>query len=146
VGESNPLEAAAAAPKVASGCWPTSGRHTTIKSVRSGESGSSEAGSLGKPPTAEHYAESIDLRITSNKGVVQDYIPVGIFVLPTILVRAVEDVCGSPTLGEIQIDLNAGIRPFPEQRIFDGNATTFLELDRSDGRWKSVSCGEIIPA
>lgn len=121
------------------------GPKTIIKSVYSGDSGSSEGGSLGKPPTAEHCAESIDKRNPSNEWHVQDFVPVGILLLQPLLVRMIGHVCGRPTSGEVLIDLGTAIQPFAGQRIFGLTANSFLERDPADGQWKPVAYADIIP-
>ncbi|WP_431321256.1 hypothetical protein [Rhizobium sp. YTU87027] len=60
------------------------GPRTIIRSVSHEDSGSNEYGSLGFDPTEENCARSIDLRKTSNEWHVQDYVPIGLFILPPI--------------------------------------------------------------
>jgi hypothetical protein len=98
--------------------------------------------------TAENCAASIDKRDPSNEWHVQDYVPVGIFILPPITVRQIQRVEGfdEPISGEIELRLDQAVAPFPDERIFTVNKETFLELDRSTGRWNAVAYDDIIPA
>jgi hypothetical protein len=121
------------------------GPATVIRSVSPSDSGSSEIGSLGLPPTEENCAASIDQRTTSNEWHVQDYVPVGIFILPPILVRQVAIVMDEPIPGEVELELQAAVAPFPDQRIFGADAQTFWEFDRASGRWRAVSYDDVIP-
>jgi hypothetical protein len=122
------------------------GPSTVINSVSPGDSGSNAMGSLGLPPTEQNCADSIDKRQTSNEWRVQDYLPVGIFILPPMVVRQVGKVNGGLIAGEIPIELAQAIAPFPELRIFSANQSTFLELNRMSGQWPSVAYNDIIPA
>jgi len=121
------------------------GPTTLIMSVSPSDSGSNPAGSLGLPPTEENCIRSVDQRVTSNEWRVQDYIPVGIFILPPIRVRQSYDVGGVPTVAEGPMSLEKVIASFPEQRIFSANADTFLEWDRASGQWRAICYGDIIP-
>ena len=121
------------------------GSATVIHSVSPSDSGSSEIGSLGLPPTEENCAASIDQRTTSNEWHVQDYVPVGIFILPPIVIRQVAIVMGEPIAGEVELNLQTAVAPFADQRIFSANARTFLEFDRPSGQWRAVLYDEIIP-
>lgn len=117
---------------------------TVICSVSPSDSGSSEIGSLGLTPTEENCAASIDRRETSNEWHVQDYVPVGIFILPPIFVRQTVEMRGEPVSGDVRLTLPQAIEPFAGQRIFSANGRTFLELDRSSGEWKAVAYEDII--
>lgn len=119
------------------------GPGTGINSVSSSDSGSSQFGSLGKAPTAENCAQSIDKRVRSNEWRVQDYIPVGIFILPPILVRGLIHHEGHITPMEDEITLEEVIAPFDGMRFFSANSQTFLEYDRVAGRWRDISYDEI---
>jgi hypothetical protein len=123
-------------------------RNSTILSVAPGDSGSSSLGSLGLPPIEENCAASIDRRETSNEWHVQDYLPLGIFILPPIFVRQVQRFEGidDPVSGEVQLQLEHAIGLFPDKRIFSANQRTFLELDRPSVQWKAVAYEDIIPA
>jgi hypothetical protein len=118
---------------------------TVVRSVCSGDSGSSEDGSLGKPPTVEHCAESIDERKPSNEWHVEGYIPIGILVMPPILVRKLVTLEGYLVSTEFPIELAEAIAPFPGQRIFGVGTSEFREFDRAKGGWKVVSYSDIIP-
>lgn len=117
------------------------GPSTIIHSVSSDDSGSNPLGSLGKPPTAGNCASSINLRQTSNEWVIQDYEPVGIFLLPPLLVRQPVEIDGidEPVPGEVPIDLKQAIAAFPGQRIFTADARTFLEWHRHRNQWTAIS-------
>jgi hypothetical protein len=117
---------------------------TVIKSVCHTDSGSSLLGSLGLPATAQSCADSIDKRTYSNEWHVQDYVPVGVFFLPPIFVRGLITVGGQDLSGEKAITLADAMLPFPQQRLFSANATTFLELDRQAGAWKALTYDDII--
>lgn len=94
------------------------GPTTQIKSVSPSDSGSNPDGSLGLAPTAENCTSSIDDRETSNEWHIQDYIPIGIFVLPPLLTRQVQVFMGEPISGDTPITLGDAIAPFPDHRIF----------------------------
>ena len=98
------------------------GPGTVIHSVSPSDSGSSEIGSLGLTPTEENCAASIDQHMTSNEWHVQDYVPVGIFILPPIVARQVAIFMGEPTAGEVELNLQTAVAPFADQRIFSANA------------------------
>ena len=121
------------------------GPGTIINSVSHQDSGSNEQGSLGLEPTEEHCACSIDQRVTSNEWHVQNYLPIGLFILPPILVRRMVDIGGAPTPVEVPLELSETVKPFPGVRVFSANAEKFLELDRSSGVWRAVSYDDIIP-
>jgi hypothetical protein len=119
------------------------GPGTHIESVSPGDSGSNAAGSLGVPPTEESCTRSIDARVTSNEWRVQDYAPIGIFILPPVHVRQAYDVGGVPTVAEEPMILEEVIKRFPEERIFSANARTFLECGRVSGEWRAISYDDI---
>ncbi|RWP07653.1 MAG: hypothetical protein EOR00_33445 [Mesorhizobium sp.] len=121
------------------------GPGTIIKSVSHQDSGSNEQGSLGFEPTEENCASSIDQRVTSNEWHVQDYLPVGLFILPPIFVRRMVDIGGALTPVEVRLQVPETVEPFPGVRVFSANAEKFLELDRPSGEWRAVSYDEIIP-
>jgi hypothetical protein len=121
------------------------GPYTVIRSVFHGDSGSSEDGSLGLPPTEENCAASIDKREPSNEWHVQDYVPVGIFILLPIVVRQTTELMGEAVSGEVTLSLGDAIAAFTDQRIFSANPRTFLEWDRKSGQWKAVEYDDIIP-
>jgi hypothetical protein len=121
------------------------GPATVIRSVAPSDSGSSEAGSLGLPCTEENCAASIEGRETSNEWHAQDYAPVGIFILPPILVRQTVEMMGQSISGDVPLNLQQAIELFPDQRIFSANQHTFLELDRDAGTWKAITYNDIIP-
>jgi hypothetical protein len=121
------------------------GTGTIIQSVSHQDSGSNEQGSLGFEPTEENCANSIDQRVTSNEWHVQDYLPVGLFILPPIFVRRMIDIGGALTPVPVCLQIPETVEPFPGFRVFSANAKKFLELDRPSGEWRAVSYDEIIP-
>lgn len=114
------------------------GSDTAIRSVSSGDSGSNSCGSLGWPPNDQTCAESIDKRETSNEWHVQDYVPIGIFVLQPVLVRNLSKFEDYTISGELCISLHECISNFPDQRIFSVNDVAFLEYNRSDAAWIGI--------
>ena len=145
LGDTNPHMAGPGGAEGSVGMLVDLGTSTLIKSVSPSDSGSNATGSLGRPPTEANCTESIDQRATSNEWHVQDYVPVGIFILPPILVRQVCDLGGMPTPCEVPMSLEEIIGCFPEERIFSANARAFLEWDRSSGHWRPVAYDDIIP-
>ncbi len=144
-GDTNPFGSGRGGAEGSVGIIVDIGPATVIHSASPGDSGSSEMGSLGPPATEENCAASIDQRMTSNEWHVQDYVPVGIFILPPIVVRRVTNFMGEPIAGEVKLDLQTAVAPFPDQRIFGADAQTFWEFDRPSGQWRAVSYDEIIP-
>lgn len=119
------------------------GPGTVIDSVSPGDSGSNVKGSLGRDPTEENCKISIDDRLTSNEWRVRDYVPVGIFILPPIIVRQIHEIGGVPTAIEVKIEFEEAISPFPDERVFSANERTFLEWDRVAAQWRAVGCDDI---
>lgn len=119
------------------------GPATMIHSVSPGDSGSSPFGSLGLPPSEVSCAASIDQRETSNEWHVQDYVPVGIFILPPIVVLKPIQLMGQIDAAEGEISLGEAITPFPAMRIFTANADNYLEYDRVSQGWKAIAYDEI---
>jgi hypothetical protein len=78
---------------------------------------------------------------------VQDYVPVGIFILPPIIVRQVQKIEGldEPVSAEVELHLGEAITPFADERIFSANKRGFLEFDRPSGEWKAIAYDGIIP-
>src|SRR5262249_17263246 len=105
-----------------------------------------DRGGDGWPPTAENCVASIDQRRhgESNEWTVQDYRPIGIFVLFPILVRRMQLFIGQGVLGEVPIDLREVVDAFPGHRIFSVNDRTFLEWDRDRSEWNPVAYNDII--
>lgn len=124
------------------------GADTIIHSVSPDDSGSSLMGSLGLPPTAESCAASVDQRTTSNEWHVQDYVPIGIFILPPVLVRQSLVVPGldEPVIGDAEISLEQAIHPFPNARIFSTTENTFIEFDRALPGWRAITYDDILPS
>jgi hypothetical protein len=103
----------------------------SVLTVASGDSGSGFSGSGGLPPDAQTCADSITGRVTANEWWVQNYTPIGIFViLPAqVFVRL-------PTQqGERPSDLNEVLTSFPNDRIFSTWPDTFVEYDRANQVW-----------
>jgi hypothetical protein len=120
------------------------GPRTKIRSVSPGDSGSNPDGSLGLPPTAENCASSIDDRETSNEWHIQDFIPIGVFVLPPLLTRQVKVLMGEPISGDTLITFGDAIAPFPDHRIFSAREHRFVEFDRASAKWRDVAYDDII--
>jgi hypothetical protein len=142
-GDTNPHMAGRGGAEGSVGLLIDLGPSTLIDSVSPGDSGSSAAGSLGVPPTEESCTRSIDARAKSNEWRVQDYVPIGIFILPPIRVRQAYDVGGVPTVAEGPMTLGKVIDCFPGKRIFSANAHTFLEWDRASGGWRAIPYDDI---
>jgi hypothetical protein len=121
------------------------GSETIIERVHPSDAGSGPAGSVGSPSTEEGCAESIDKRTTSNEWCVRNYVPIGIFILPPIYVPTVVQIAGEPTRVEKFTALEAAIEPFPGQRIFSADKSSFWEFDRLVGAWKRITYDEVIP-
>jgi hypothetical protein len=116
------------------------GPKTLVESVAPYDSGSSEIGSLGLPPTQQNCDDSIDKRNPSDEWRIQDYIPVGIYILPPYMVRKETNL----GIGEVEITLAEAIAPFENERVFSTGENSFLELDRITSRWREVSYDQII--
>lgn len=121
------------------------GPATLIRSVSSSDSGSSNLGSLGKEPNERNCAEAIDKRLTSNEWHVQDYVPIGIFILPPIWVRKQVEIESEKASTEVKLTLDEAIAPFDKLRIFSSNTQGFIEYDRSGASWFGVAYDQIIP-
>ena len=113
----------------------------SVITVDAGDSGSGASGSLGKPPTSQTCADSIDNRRTSNEWWVQDYMPLGVFMfLPAYVF-----VKGPSGQGECPIDQAGILKAFSADRIFSTDGCRFTEYDRSAGTWLPISYGDIVP-
>lgn len=113
----------------------------SVITVDAGDSGSGASGSLGKSPTSQTCADSIDHRRTSNEWWVQDYMTLGVFMfLPAYVF-----VKGPSGQGEYPIDLAGVLRAFPQDRIFSTDGSSFTEYDRAVGKWICVSYENIVP-
>jgi hypothetical protein len=127
------------------------GRNSMVVSVSPGDSGSfyddktGDGGSLGLPPTLENCIDSLDKRAPSNEWNVKDYVPIGIFILPPIIVRQVAEFAGQPVSGEVQLNLGQAIAPFRDQPIFSADDKTFWKFDRVTDSWNPVHYDDIIP-
>lgn len=121
------------------------GARTVVRSVSASDSGSSELGSLGNVANEENCAASIDMRERSNEWHVQDYIPMGLFVMPPIVVRKSLTIEGVEILGEEEIELKETIELFPDLRIFGASNETFYEYNRATEQWEASSYDQIIP-
>lgn len=117
------------------------GPSTHILTVLHMDSGS---GGLGERPTAENCAASIDRRTDSNEWRVENYEPIGIFVLPPIWVPKSMVLEDQPIRYEVEISFEEAIAPFRHLRIFSANDRGFLEFDRTSGGWIAVAYDDII--
>ena len=121
-----------------------------VISVSPGDSGSyydeqtGAGGSLGLQPTSQNCADSIDGRRPSNEWIVENYIPIGIYILPPIIVRQLGKICGETVTDEIEISLDQAIAPFPERPIYSANKNGFLKYNRKSKAWKAVEYNDII--
>jgi hypothetical protein len=145
IGDENPQKSAGTGGAEGSvGLLVDIGKDTTIEDVFPGDSGSSEYGSTGCEPTEQNCAMSIDARTSSNEWGIKNYVPIGIFVLPPIYVPTVVQIAGEPTRVESSMELGAAIAPFPSQRVFGTDVSSFLEFDRLTGNWRRIAYDEII--
>jgi len=114
LGDSNPWANGRGGAEGSIGLLVDVGSSTVIHSVSPHDSGSSDMGSLGFRPRLETCADSIDKRETSNEWRIQDYVPVGIFILPLIFVRRTQTVEGidEPILHDARLSLGQAIAPF----------------------------------
>lgn len=120
---------------------------TQILKVDSSDLGSSNYGGQntggGHAPTPQTCADSIDQRTRSNEWFVQDYKPIGIFVLPPLLARVpVPDVPDTFAEASISLDEIVDIH-FSGYRVLSANERTFLEFDRSSRQWSAIGIGDI---
>lgn len=105
---------------------------------------SGRADGMGSPPTAESCARSIDDRNRSNEWLVQDYEPLGIFILPPLLVRGRIPNFDPATYAEMPIDFDKlADHVFPDLPIFTANGKTYGEFDRASRTWKEVGINDI---
>jgi len=123
----------------------------SIVAVGPGDDGSDTRGSViqtgGKPPTAQSCAESIDKRVdpdgrkndAANEWLVKNYIILGIFIFPNPHVWT--RVGGDQPCSLLQV-----LQAFPQERVFGVDASTFLELDKQSGAWRSATYDQIVPA
>ncbi|MDX0001582.1 hypothetical protein GOC35_10175 [Sinorhizobium meliloti] len=144
-GDSNPHGSGRTGAEGSIGMIVDIGARTLIRSVSPRDSGSNANGSLGIPPTEANCVDSIDLRQTSNEWHIQDYVPIGVFILPPILVRQTFNIDGAAAPAEVELNLTEAITPFPDSRIFSANEEKFLEYDRGSAVWRGVSYDAIIP-
>lgn len=126
------------------------GSDSRVVSVSPGDSGSyydertGSGGSLGLEPTAQNCADSIDKRQPSNEWIVENYIPLGIYILPPIRVRQSVKLGDDTITGEVEISLYQAIAPFPEWPIYSANEKGFLKYDRQSRAWNAVGYDDII--
>ena len=119
-------------------------RDTIVHKVYWADIGSNDTGSFGLCPTEKNCADSIDKRRDSNEWRVENYLPVGIFILPPIIVRHISDLGGVPTPVPRTLTRDEAIAPFPEQRVFSANQNTFLEFDRTLRNWCAVAYDHVL--
>jgi hypothetical protein len=120
------------------------GPSTHIRSVSPRDSGSNPNGSLGLPPTAENCASSIDDRKIRNEWHIQDFVPIGIFVLPPLLTRQVTVLMGEPTSGDTPTTFGDAVAPFPGHRIFSAREDRFVEFDRASAKWRNIVYDDMV--
>lgn len=143
-GDTNPHMAGRGGAEGSVGMLVDLGPGTVINSVSPGDSGSNVEGSLGRDPTEENCKISIDGRLTSNEWHVKNYVPVGIFILPPIVVRQIHEIGGEPAAAEVKIEPGEAISLFPGERVFSANERTFLEWDRVAAQWQAVDYDDIL--
>jgi hypothetical protein len=114
----------------------------SVRTVDAQDSGSSgQFGSGGKPPDAQTCADSITGRTTSNEWWIQDYTSLGIFIFLPAQVFVKRPGCQ----GERPTDLAEVLVEFADDRIFSVLNGSFIEYDRSEGKWVCVAYGDIVP-
>jgi hypothetical protein len=144
VGDTNPHVTGRGGAEGSIGLLVDLGAASRVISISPGDSGSvyeedsREGGSLGLEPTPKNCADSIDKRAPSNEWVVRDYVPIGLYILPPIIVRQVP--------GEVKIGVDEAVAPFPDQPIYSANQNTFLKFNRPKRNWNRVGYEDIIPA
>lgn len=112
--------------------------HTDIKSVGSGDIGSSILGSLGKPPSDENCLRSIEDKEGSNEWHVANYVPVGIFVLRPVKVRKKFVIDGAELFCDVPIQFDEVLTSFPNCRIFTVDEVGFCEYFREAKVWRQI--------
>jgi len=114
----------------------------SVTSVYWEDSGSSEYGSLGKPPDAMTCSISIDKRESSNEWRIKSFKPLGMFVF----IPAFVFVKREGWQGDVEINLFEILKEFQADRIFTTSGGKFLEYDRRMETWAAVAYGDIVPA
>jgi hypothetical protein len=102
-------------------------------------------GFVGIPPTPESCAESIDRRVTSNEWRVRDYVPIGIYFIPPIVVRRVFQVDGEWDYSDELLSRKQAMPHFKNQRFVSHNDWNFFEFDHDGGASRVLEYDEIIP-
>jgi hypothetical protein len=140
IGDTNPHRGGRGGAEGSIGIIIDRGPGMIIHSVSPGDSGSNPFGSLGKLPTAGNCASSINLCQTSNEWVIEDYQPVGIFLLRPLLARQPVKIDGidEPVPMEVPIDERQVIAAFPGQRIFSADAQSFFEWRSHANQWTAI--------
>jgi hypothetical protein len=103
------------------------------------------ANGFGVPPTPESCADSIDKRVTSNEWRVRDYVPIGIYFIPPIVVRRVFRVDGKWAYEDDLLNRKQAMSLFPDQRFFTHNDRDFFEFDRDGAAARIIEYDEIMP-
>lgn len=99
---------------------------------------------FGEEPTADTCRRSIAERTEVNEWVIKDFKPLGVFVLPPLMVRSKDLIGGVETIFENEISLQEVLSAFPGDRVFSARPETYLEYDRSKDKWRAVSYQQII--
>jgi hypothetical protein len=81
-------------------------------------------------PTAQSCADSIDRRVTSNEWLVRDYVPIGIYFIPPIVVHRAVRIDGEWQYEDELLNRKQAMSYFPDQRFFSHNDRDFFEFDR----------------
>jgi hypothetical protein len=103
------------------------------------------ANGFGVPPTPESCADSIDRRVTSNEWRVRDYVPIGIYFIPPIVIRRVFQVNGEWDYEDELLNRKQAMSHFPDQRFFTHNHRDFFEFDQDGVATRVVKYDEIMP-
>jgi hypothetical protein len=95
---------------------------------------------LGKPPSAQTCADSIDLRsrTDNNEWVVQDYTALGIFVFKPSYVYVTNN-------GDLPTSLAIVLSDFANDRFISVGNGSFVEYDKVTKTWTPISYAAIVP-
>jgi hypothetical protein len=123
---------------------------SVVESVSpSGDAGAfgedNRANGVGVPLTPESCADSIDKRVTSNEWRVRDFVPIGIYFIPPIVVRRVFRVDGEWDYEDGLLNRKQAMSLFPDQRFFTHNNEAFFEYDRDGAAARIIEYDEIMP-
>jgi hypothetical protein len=98
----------------------------------------------GVLPTPQSCADSIDKRVTSNEWRIRDYVPIGIYFIPPIVVRRVFQVDGKWDYEDELLNRKQAMSHFPDQRFFSHNNWNFFEFHQG-GAVEVIAYDEIMP-